>query len=109
MNQVQQWARLRARTTCPLRRGADRKSTRLNSSHDQISYAVFCLKKKNTVYAINDATLFAVRGTRSRFDVDGNGQVSPQDVVTLITYLNAYGASEAPPPRDSGPYLDVTG
>src|SRR2546421_6317279 len=27
------------------RRG-DRKSTRLNSSHDQISYAVFCLKKK---------------------------------------------------------------
>src|SRR2546427_6474973 len=26
--------------------GADRKSTRLNSSHSQISYAVFCLKKK---------------------------------------------------------------
>src|SRR2546421_7079386 len=28
----------------------DRKSTRLNSSHDQISYAVFCLKKK-TLYS----------------------------------------------------------
>src|SRR5688572_32366844 len=28
--------------------GPDRKSTRLNSSHSQISYAVFCLKKKNT-------------------------------------------------------------
>src|SRR3712207_8402069 len=27
----------------------DRKSTRLNSSHANISYAVFCLKKKNTV------------------------------------------------------------
>src|SRR2546427_5816918 len=27
-------------------RGKDRKSTRLNSSHSQISYAVFCLKKK---------------------------------------------------------------
>src|SRR5206468_9586409 len=27
-------------------RARDRKSTRLNSSHDQISYAVFCLKKK---------------------------------------------------------------
>src|SRR2546430_12619634 len=26
----------------------DRKSTRLNSSHSQISYAVFCLKKKKT-------------------------------------------------------------
>src|SRR2546430_5164098 len=30
---------------------ADRKSTRLNSSHSQISYAVFCLKKKKTIYA----------------------------------------------------------
>src|SRR2546427_2142824 len=31
----------------PARRsGEDRKSTRLNSSHSQISYAVFCLKKK---------------------------------------------------------------
>src|SRR5206468_10054121 len=28
------------------REPTDRKSTRLNSSHDQISYAVFCLKKK---------------------------------------------------------------
>src|SRR5688572_23013603 len=30
---------------------ADRKSTRLNSSHSQISYAVFCLKKKTKVLA----------------------------------------------------------
>src|SRR2546427_8799408 len=29
-------------------RGRDRKSTRLNSSHSQISYAVFCLKKKKS-------------------------------------------------------------
>src|SRR3989442_14251936 len=29
-----------------VRHGADRKSTRLNSSHVRISYAVFCLKKK---------------------------------------------------------------
>src|SRR5688572_31863568 len=35
--------RLRARSAP---RGRDRKSTRLNSSHSQISYAVFCLKKK---------------------------------------------------------------
>src|SRR2546430_13647768 len=28
----------------------DRKSTRLNSSHSQISYAVFCLKKKMRIY-----------------------------------------------------------
>src|SRR2546427_8034886 len=30
--------------------GIDRKSTRLNSSHSQISYAVFCLKKKKENY-----------------------------------------------------------
>src|SRR3989442_11030840 len=34
-------------TSCPMRRSRDRKSTRLNSSHVRISYAVFCLKKKN--------------------------------------------------------------
>src|SRR5258705_9991316 len=34
------------RTRIPLRRSTDRKSTRLNSSHLGISYAVFCLKKK---------------------------------------------------------------
>src|SRR5437660_9515166 len=33
---------------CPHSRGIDRKSTRLNSSHVAISYAVFCLKKKKT-------------------------------------------------------------
>src|SRR2546427_8546835 len=35
-----------ARATAPPPRRGDRKSTRLNSSHSQISYAVFCLKKK---------------------------------------------------------------
>src|SRR2546430_13106416 len=33
-------------------RSPDRKSTRLNSSHSQISYAVFCLKKKYKTYVI---------------------------------------------------------
>src|SRR5689334_23869700 len=37
--------RRRARAAGP--HGGDRKSTRLNSSHSSISYAVFCLKKKN--------------------------------------------------------------
>src|SRR2546430_5056296 len=34
----------------PHRAAQDRKSTRLNSSHSQISYAVFCLKKKRLVH-----------------------------------------------------------
>src|SRR2546430_10419850 len=33
----------------PIPARLDRKSTRLNSSHSQISYAVFCLKKKNEI------------------------------------------------------------
>src|SRR2546430_8995108 len=36
-------------TASPLDKFLDRKSTRLNSSHSQISYAVFCLKKKKTI------------------------------------------------------------
>src|SRR2546430_11382508 len=32
---------------------ADRKSTRLNSSHSQISYAVFCLKKKKNKVSVD--------------------------------------------------------
>src|SRR2546421_9655899 len=50
----------------------DRKSTRLNSSHDQISYAVFCLKKKkkkadslctstSILYTVDSSTLISSR------------------------------------------------
>src|SRR2546430_12390597 len=35
----------------------DRKSTRLNSSHSQISYAVFCLKKKTTTLFVSVCTI----------------------------------------------------
>src|SRR6266852_5673162 len=43
----------------PLRRGphrVDRKSTRLNSSHGSISYAVFCLKKKRTRCGVRESS-----------------------------------------------------
>src|SRR5690606_42164582 len=43
--------RQRARPAgAPRAAAGDRKSTRLNSSHVKISYAVFCLKKKKTIY-----------------------------------------------------------
>src|SRR5206468_5934259 len=42
----------------------DRKSTRLNSSHDQTSYAVFCLKKKT------DTTLEGLAKLRPTFSTD---------------------------------------
>src|SRR2546430_9250107 len=41
---------------CSRPSGRDRKSTRLNSSHSQISYAVFCLKKKK-IYCLRILTL----------------------------------------------------
>src|SRR5256886_12204714 len=44
---------LRQRTIEAGHVGQDRKSTRLNSSHSQISYAVFCLKKKNSATHFN--------------------------------------------------------
>src|SRR6266581_7165679 len=42
------WRMPRCRRISHSRWGLDRKSTRLNSSHPSISYAVFCLKKKKT-------------------------------------------------------------
>src|SRR5256886_3982549 len=39
------------------RLNVDRKSTRLNSSHSQISYAVFCLKKKNVHHHVRRSIL----------------------------------------------------
>src|SRR3712207_8891788 len=46
--------------TC--RRGLDRKSTRLNSSHANISYAVFCLKKKkNRQISLTTITLYPIQ------------------------------------------------
>src|SRR2546429_6666411 len=44
-------------------READRKSTRLNSSHGYISYAVFCLKKKNAIDEIDGTCTDTTNGT----------------------------------------------
>src|SRR2546428_3004028 len=58
---------------CMVKRNGDRKSTRLNSSHDQISYAVFCLKKKR-----RDERL-AVRGeVHLRASVATDRTISPR-------------------------------
>src|SRR5437868_9006459 len=54
---------------------ADRKSTRLNSSHVSISYAVFCLKKKNVEAELRKQSIyecqlsrFGLRSVRLRID-----------------------------------------
>src|SRR2546430_5278533 len=49
-------------------RDRDRKSTRLNSSHSQISYAVFCLKKKKKQsLSCSKFLLYAIADTQTTF------------------------------------------
>src|SRR2546430_7277767 len=50
-----------ARHVAVIMDGKDRKSTRLNSSHSQISYAVFCLKKKRNATQSRLATAAAAQ------------------------------------------------
>src|SRR5438874_10097729 len=60
-----QRARSGRRVSCRvLGRGEDRKSTRLNSSHVEISYAVFCLKKKKKT-SINYTTCLCSTNTET--------------------------------------------
>src|SRR5471030_2383117 len=64
----------------PIAPGGDRKSTRLNSSHLGISYAVFCLKKKNNYPGRNcDTTrkeIMQCPGKRASSSSDAYGSVS---------------------------------
>src|SRR2546422_2923276 len=53
----------------PLEQAEDRKSTRLNSSHGYISYAVFCLKKKKKTTADRDAYAQIHRAYHRRSDM----------------------------------------
>src|SRR3712207_7344403 len=58
--------------------GGDRKSTRLNSSHANISYAVFCLKKKKTALFTEAATHGVPEGCLlPRPDILHSGQAAP--------------------------------
>src|SRR2546430_11298849 len=59
-------AAVRQELTCLLKvtHSGDRKSTRLNSSHSQISYAVFCLKKKKKHMNELDTLLLSLRAAK---------------------------------------------
>src|SRR5256886_12188385 len=67
----------------------DRKSTRLNSSHSQISYAVFCLKKKTTIQ------LTPFQHSRRSADVPSpaEGSMAPR---SLAMWLRTVSWSRAP-------------
>src|SRR2546430_8828368 len=68
-------------------RRTDRKSTRLNSSHSQISYAVFCLKKKN-----KDSLLLL--GDDPALLQTGDDSLNVSFEVLLVNYLLLLAAGE---------------
>src|SRR2546429_5083038 len=55
---------------------ADRKSTRLNSSHGHISYAVFCLKKKNIAYNHSPASVQSSLSRARRTDAPPDSRLA---------------------------------
>src|SRR5690625_6936651 len=57
---------LRARRPGHPHRGEDRKSTRLNSSHVAISYAVFCLKKKKNTKSLTTTAMATTTAENSK-------------------------------------------
>src|SRR5258708_21866985 len=66
--------------------GIDRKSTRLNSSHQIISYAVFCLKKKNN---IDNFMLTFARDDRFRLKKNSQPQpcIAPRSFALTLPVL----------------------
>src|SRR5256884_1244700 len=71
------------------RKIVDRKSTRLNSSHGYISYAVFCLKKKKTHTAVPPVTIAAL---------DRGASTTPAAERQLTPVGRVAGATRALPP-----------
>src|SRR5256886_7553721 len=63
----------------------DRKSTRLNSSHSQISYAVFCLKKKKNISMSSSPQHSARAHARQRRRTLRTRQMSPRTLCAPTT------------------------
>src|SRR3989337_1465781 len=99
--------------TCAL----DRKSTRLNSSHGSISYAVFCLKKNNIGLAIRHRRTHdcLLRHALVRWRRDGFGLLVGRGDVTVVRsrssrvlfffFLKARAPPDLPPFPLPGPLL----
>src|SRR2546430_7918307 len=83
----------------------DRKSTRLNSSHSQISYAVFCLKKKNTPYL---TSVVAIVAPPPALPTRGPRTPTPHARRATLSTLNASGPrADASARLSQGGYADT--
>src|SRR5256886_7188850 len=73
------------------RRGSkDRKSTRLNSSHSQISYAVFCLKKKNINRRLRHAYKKRLGAPRFSMILSCQRHRTPSTLLLAVQYSPPY-------------------
>src|SRR3712207_7973208 len=80
----------------------DRKSTRLNSSHANISYAVFCLKKKNQQKSVgifrsgsNHGNSFGANPTYNAMnEVVVTSQTAPSRLDTFMDFLSLYQSTD---------------
>src|SRR2546430_6530533 len=83
----------------------DRKSTRLNSSHSQISYAVFCLKKKTTRPSSTPTRSPDPPGCSSRRRTPPRAPRLPaRDLAPSLGTLSSCAFVTAPGPHASSPY-----
>src|SRR6202140_5472372 len=81
----------------------DRKSTRLNSSHQKISYAVFCLKKNKTTLARTEYArvdrLHRAEQNASTRDLDG-ARASPERATVVLAFFKDRAAPALYPASD---------
>src|SRR6266481_4365076 len=82
-------------------RQADRKSTRLNSNHSSISYAVFCLKKKNVLLRLS------LRGSRVVFITLWRWEITPIILHRLTIDLVFFFLMRRPPIFTLFPYTTL--
>src|SRR2546430_11003562 len=75
----------------------DRKSTRLNSSHSQISYAVFCLKKKKIVCLVGQSAVDKRKHSRDYLPAAFPGCQPGARAQTVASYASRLAADVACP------------
>src|SRR5256885_11909851 len=81
------------RALIPFTRVPDRKSTRLNSSHLVISYAVFCLKKKKYIFR-----LLAADATIGNYNPAADSPQPAHEIVLFPISHDVQASLQSPPP-----------
>src|SRR2546429_6671069 len=79
-------------------RVGDRKSTRLNSSHGYISYAVFCLKKKTAVHGLRPCLHAARAAAALRRPAHADGACKVHVLTVAGRFPNTHGLAQVGTP-----------